>query len=74
MKAVRRNGLVAEEGLEETKRRGHGKPGLVHRHEKSGQFHGLMQVRHFARDDAHIFMTRQQIICEYAAGTKESIK
>ncbi len=38
-----------------------GELGLVHRHEKSGQLHGLMRVRCFTQDDAHIFMTRDQI-------------
>ena len=38
-----------------------GELGLVHRHEKSGQLHGLMRVRCFTRDDAHIFMTPEQI-------------
>ena len=35
--------------------------GLVHRHEKSGALHGLMRVRCFNQDDAHIFMTPDQI-------------
>ncbi|HHY53057.1 MAG TPA: threonine--tRNA ligase, partial [Clostridiales bacterium] len=35
--------------------------GLVHRHEMSGALHGLMRVRCFNQDDAHIFMTRDQI-------------
>lgn len=38
-----------------------GELGLVHRHEKSGQLHGLMRVRSFTQDDAHIFMTPEQI-------------
>lgn len=38
-----------------------GELGLVHRHEKSGQLHGLMRVRCFTQDDAHIFMTEAQI-------------
>ncbi len=38
-----------------------GELGLVHRHEKSGQLHGLFRVRCFTQDDAHIFMTREQI-------------
>lgn len=38
-----------------------GELGLVHRHEKSGQLHGLMRVRCFTQDDAHIYMTREQI-------------
>ena len=33
----------------------------MHRHEKSGQLHGLMRVRCFTQDDAHIFMTQEQI-------------
>ena len=41
-----------------------GELGLVHRHEKSGQLHGLMRVRCFTQDDAHIFMTREQIPAE----------
>ncbi|MDD3367852.1 MAG: threonine--tRNA ligase [Lachnospiraceae bacterium] len=41
-----------------------GELGLVHRHEKSGQLHGLMRVRCFTQDDAHIFMTREQIPSE----------
>ena len=38
-----------------------GELGLVHRHEKSGQLHGLMRVRCFTQDDAHIFMRDDQI-------------
>lgn len=38
-----------------------GELGLVHRHERSGQMHGLMRVRCFTQDDAHIFMMREQI-------------
>ena len=38
-----------------------GELGIVHRHEKSGQLHGLFRVRCFTQDDAHIFMTREQI-------------
>lgn len=38
-----------------------GELGLVHRHEKSGALHGLMRVRCFTQDDAHIFMTEEQI-------------
>jgi len=38
-----------------------GELGLVHRHEKSGQLHGLMRVRSFTQDDAHIFCTVDQI-------------
>ena len=39
----------------------HSEIGLVHRHEKSGALHGLMRVRCFNQDDAHIFMTEEQI-------------
>ena len=41
-----------------------GELGLVHRHEKSGTLHGLMRVRCFTQDDAHIFMTADQITDE----------
>lgn len=41
-----------------------GELGLVHRHEKSGQLHGLMRVRCFTQDDAHIFMMEDQIMEE----------
>jgi threonyl-tRNA synthetase len=40
--------------------------GLVHRHEKSGTLHGLMRVRCFTQDDAHIFMLPEQIEDEVA--------
>lgn len=38
-----------------------GELGLVHRHELSGALHGLMRVRSFTQDDAHIFMLADQI-------------
>ena len=41
-----------------------GELGLVHRHEKSGALHGLFRVRCFTQDDAHIFMTEDQITDE----------
>lgn len=41
-----------------------GELGLVHRNEKSGTLHGLMRVRAFTQDDAHIFMTEDQVIEE----------
>ena len=41
-----------------------GELGLVHRHELSGALHGLMRVRCFTQDDAHIFMTPDQITQE----------
>ena len=41
-----------------------GELGLVHRHEKSGELNGLFRVRCFTQDDAHIFMTPEQITDE----------
>lgn len=41
-----------------------GELGLVHRHELKGALHGLFRVRCFTQDDAHIFMTREQITDE----------
>ena len=38
--------------------------GVVHRHEKSGVLHGLLRVREFTQDDAHIFCTPEQIADE----------
>ena len=38
-----------------------GELGLVHRHELSGALHGLFRVRCFTQDDAHIFMTPDQM-------------
>lgn len=38
-----------------------GELGLVHRHEKSGVLHGLLRVRQFTQDDAHIYCTPEQI-------------
>ena len=43
-----------------------GELGIVHRHELSGALHGLFRVRCFTQDDAHIFMTREQIPDEIA--------
>ncbi len=42
-------------------------PGLLHRREPSGTLHGLLRVRHFIQDDAHIFCTDEQIQGEVAA-------
>jgi threonyl-tRNA synthetase len=42
-------------------------PGLLHRREPSGTLHGLLRVRHFIQDDAHIFCTDDQIQDEVAA-------
>ncbi|MEA2127004.1 MAG: threonyl-tRNA synthetase [Solirubrobacteraceae bacterium] len=39
-------------------------PGLLHRREPSGTLHGLLRVRHFIQDDAHIFCTPEQIEAE----------
>jgi threonyl-tRNA synthetase len=41
-------------------------PGLLHRNEPSGVLHGLLRVRHFAQDDAHIFCTEEQVQAEVA--------
>ena len=41
-----------------------GELGNVHRHELSGALHGLMRVRCFTQDDAHIFMTKEQMHSE----------
>ena len=41
-----------------------GELGLVHRHELSGALHGLFRVRCFTQDDAHIFMTKEQMETE----------
>ena len=41
-------------------------PGLLHRNEPSGTLHGLLRVRHFAQDDAHIFCTEDQLGDEVA--------
>ena len=47
-----------------------GELGLVHRHEKSGQLHGLMRVRCFTQDAAHIFMRDDQIEDQIKGVTK----
>jgi threonyl-tRNA synthetase len=41
-------------------------PGLLHRNELSGALHGLLRVRHFAQDDAHVFCTEDQVEAEVA--------
>ncbi len=41
--------------------------GTVHRHEKTGVLHGLMRVRQFTQDDAHILCTREQLNSEIRA-------
>ena len=41
-----------------------GELGVVHRHELSGALHGIMRVRCFTQDDAHIFMTQEQMHSE----------
>lgn len=41
--------------------------GKVHRYEPSGALHGLMRVRHFTQDDAHIFCTPEQLLAECQA-------
>jgi threonyl-tRNA synthetase len=42
-------------------------PGLLHRREPSGTLHGLLRVRHFIQDDAHIFCTEDQVADEVTA-------
>jgi threonyl-tRNA synthetase len=42
-------------------------PGLLHRNEPSGTLHGLLRVRHFVQDDAHIFCTEEQVEDEVLA-------
>lgn len=42
-------------------------PGLLHRNELSGTLHGLMRVRHFCQDDAHLFVTEDQLLDEITA-------
>jgi threonyl-tRNA synthetase len=41
-------------------------PGLLHRNEPSGVLHGLLRLRHFAQDDAHVFCTEEQVQHEVA--------
>lgn len=41
-----------------------GEFGKVHRYEPSGALHGLLRVRHFTQDDAHIYCTEQQLLDE----------
>ena len=45
-------------------------PGLLHRNEPSGTLHGLLRVRHFCQDDAHIFCTEDQVEEEVAAALR----
>ncbi|MEI6448222.1 MAG: threonine--tRNA ligase, partial [Actinomycetes bacterium] len=42
-------------------------PGLLHRNEPSGTLHGLLRVRHFCQDDAHVFCTDEQVQDEVAS-------
>jgi threonyl-tRNA synthetase len=44
--------------------------GKVHRYEPSGSLHGLMRVRAFTQDDAHVFCTEEQVTAESVAITK----
>ena len=44
-----------------------GEFGKVHRYEPSGSLHGLLRVRHFTQDDAHVFITEDQIMEECLA-------
>lgn len=45
--------------------------GKVHRYEPSGALHGLMRVRAFTQDDAHVFVTEEQITAECVAVTRQ---
>ena len=47
-----------------------GEFGKCHRYEPSGALHGLMRVRAFTQDDAHVFITEEQITEESVAITK----
>ena len=46
----------------------------MHRHELSGALHGLMRVRCFTQDDAHIFMTPEQVKDEIKGVVKMCIR
>lgn len=48
----------------------YGELGIVHRHEMSGALHGMFRVRCFTQDDAHLFLTKDQIEQEVAAITQ----
>ncbi len=48
--------------------------GTVYRYEKSGVLHGLLRVRGFTQDDAHIFCTQDQIEGEIAAAVKFALR
>jgi threonyl-tRNA synthetase len=49
-------------------------PGLLHRNEVSGVLHGLLRVRHFAQDDAHIFCTEEQVQQEVASCIEQAFQ
>jgi threonyl-tRNA synthetase len=49
-------------------------PGLLHRNEASGVLHGLLRVRHFAQDDAHIFCTEEQVQGEVASCLEQAFQ
>ncbi|HEV3071031.1 MAG TPA: threonine--tRNA ligase [Solirubrobacteraceae bacterium] len=49
-------------------------PGLLHRNEASGVLHGLLRVRHFAQDDAHIFCTEEQVQQEVASCIEQAFQ
>ncbi len=48
--------------------------GMVHRYEPSGTLHGLMRVRRFTQDDAHVFCTQDQIRTEVATLIEISLR
>ena len=49
-------------------------PGLLHRNEASGVLHGLLRVRHFAQDDAHIFCTEAQVQQEVSSCLEQAFE
>ena len=49
-------------------------PGLLHRNEASGVLHGLLRVRHFAQDDAHIFCTEEQVEQEVSSCLEQAFQ
>jgi threonyl-tRNA synthetase len=49
-------------------------PGLLHRNEASGVLHGLLRVRHFAQDDAHIFCTEEQVQQEVSSCLEQAFE
>ncbi len=50
-----------------------GEFGKVHRYEPSGAMHGLLRVRHFTQDDAHIFITEEQLDGAVPGGQRPAV-